>query len=126
MTTVSAGIWLLFDVDFPYPAYLRLKERGVQSIHAGEEGLATCDDRQLLEYAREDGCLIVTRNYVGFARLAEAYLREGRDFPAVLFVSSEIKETDVDGHVEAIERWLRGAAEAGSTSSLKNRYVWLT
>ena len=68
-------MWLLLDVDFPYPAFTRLRAKGVKVLHAGDEGLAAYDDRQLLEYAREDDCLIVTRNYAGFARLAEAIVQ---------------------------------------------------
>ena len=102
-------------------------------LHAGEEGLAAYDDRQLLEYAREDGCLIVTRNYVGFAKLAEAYLQEKRDFPGILFISSEIDPCDIDANVEVVERWLEAstggpALEPGSVPAGPgpgNRYFWI-
>ena len=116
--------WLLLDVDFPYPAFVRLKANGVQVLHAGEEGLAVYDDQQLLEYAREDGCLIVTRNYLGFAKLAEAYLQEGRDFPGVLLISSEIDLCDIDANVAVLERWLDASAES-SAGGPHNRYVWI-
>jgi predicted nuclease of predicted toxin-antitoxin system len=119
------GMWLLLDVDFPYPAFTRLRAKGVKVLHAGDEGLAAYDDRQLLEYAREDDCLIVTRNYAGFARLAEAYLQDGRDFPGILFISADVDPRDMDAHVEVVERWLAATDQAPGGLPDRNRYVWI-
>ena len=67
--------------------------------------------------------MIVTRNYLGFAKLADAYRREGRDYPGILFISSDIGADDVDRHVELVEAWLQ--PDSGPESDPANRYVWL-
>lgn len=122
------GPWLLMDVDFPLPAFRRLREKGVQALHAGEEGLAGLTDRELLEYARRDGCLVVTRDFASYGRLAEAYAARGREFPGILLLSPELRPADAEGHVRAVEGWLSrvaGWSDEELRRSVGGRYVWL-
>lgn len=84
------------------------------------EDLATADARRLLDAAIEDECLLVTRNYVDYSDLAEAYRHRGRSFPGVLFLPPTPGPAFEEAR--AISAWLASGAVEGA----RDRCVWLT
>ena len=113
----------LFDEHVSKPASDALAERGVGVLHALDIGLAGAPDEAVLSRAAADGRIVVTRNYADFARLIEAYRREQRAFPGVLFLPISLAAGDVGGHVHAVEAWLD--AHSGEESPLANGFGWL-
>lgn len=111
----------MFDSTIHYETYRTLVDRGVSCIHAGEEGLADSDAMKLLESAIEDECVLVSRNYADFARLAEVFRRESRPFPGILLLGEELNAWDVEAQAEAIEGWL---AETEPEAN-RDQCVWL-
>ena len=51
---------LLLDQGLPRTSVLRLRELGLDAQHVGDVGLATADDRAILEQARQRGEVVVT------------------------------------------------------------------
>lgn len=51
---------LLLDQGLPRGAARLLREAGIDATHTGECGLATAADREILEYARSEGRIVVT------------------------------------------------------------------
>lgn len=96
-----------------------LEDEGVRAIHAGEEELATADSRRLLESAIDDECLLVTRNYADFTRLAEAFRQAGRTFPGIVFLPPD--ETAVESLADRMRAWL----ESGGPREARDTCAWL-
>lgn len=96
----------LFDVHVHHGASLELRRRGIDVAHAGETRVADRDDVAVLLFAVEEGRILVTRNYRDFAPLVEAFAREGRSFPGVLFLSPAIPQSDAGAHLRALEAWI--------------------
>ncbi len=113
--------WVLLDVGFPVEAYRELERGGIPVVHAGVEGLASEGAQQLLEYAIADGCVIVTRNYADFTRLAEAYAGAGRTFPGILFVPPTLDATDTHAHAQAVAQWYQREADDSTRLRRKER-----
>jgi hypothetical protein len=91
----------------------------VKCVHGAEEELATADARALLDSAIEDECILVTRNYADYTRLAAAYEHGGIAFPGILFLPPE--ETPVSDLAERIARWL----DAAGPEVAPGRVTWL-
>lgn len=72
---------LLFDIHVHYGASERLREEGIDVVHASDVGLAVADDLSLLLSATEAGRIVVTRNYEDFAPLARTLIERGKSFP---------------------------------------------
>ena len=51
---------LLLDQGLPRGAALELRRRAFDVVHAGDVGLATASDQDILEHARREGQVIVT------------------------------------------------------------------
>ena len=115
--------WLLLDVGIPADTYRELEEGGIPVVHAGVEGLASEGAQQLLEYAIADGCVIVTRNYADFSRLAEAYADAGRTLPGILFIPPTLDSRDTHAHARAIAGWYR--ENEGDAARIQGRVTWL-
>lgn len=113
----------LFDEMVHVGASEELRRRGVDVVHAlrVEEELPT--DRDLLEFARERGRIVVTRNYGDFAVLARAYARRGRSFPGVLFLPTSLPQADAGAHVRAIEAWID--EHAGGELAVRDGFGWV-
>jgi predicted nuclease of predicted toxin-antitoxin system len=118
---MTRGVWLMFDSTIHYETYRTLANRGISCIHAGEEGLADSDAMRLLESAIEDECILVSRNYADFARLADALRRESRAFPGILLVGEELNAWDVEAEADAIEGWV---AETTPEAN-RDKCLWL-
>lgn len=116
------GVWLMFDTTIHYETYRDLSARGVDCIHAGEEGLSEADALALLESAIEDGCILVSRNYADFTRLADAFRQQSRAFPGVLLLGDEFPAWDSGLQADAIQRWLTTA----DPSDHEGRCSWLS
>ena len=65
-----------------------------------------------------------SRNYRDFAPLVDAYARQGIPFPGVLFYAHSVRQSDVRGHVRALQEWIRRAAAAGG-NPVQNGLGWL-
>lgn len=111
----------MLDSTIHYETYRTLMDRGISCIHAGEEGLADSNAMRLLENAIEDGCVLVSRNYADFARLADALRRESRPFPGILLLGQDLNGWDVEAEADAIERW---AAETTPEAN-RDKCLWL-
>ena len=121
--TPDVSVRFLFDVHIHHGAYLQLRERGVDVIHAGEDvDLRDRDDHTLLELATSEGRIIVTRNCCDFAPLVTAFVNQGRQFPGVLFVSNGLRQNDAGALVRSLECWI---ASAGGLNPVVNTYAWL-
>lgn len=108
---------LLFDVHVHHGASERLREEGIDVVHASDVGPAGADDLSLLLSAAEAGRIVVTRNYQDFAPLARALSERGKSFPGVLFLSPAIAQSDLSAHVRAVRRWSRNAGETNPVES---------
>lgn len=113
---------LLLDVHVHRGACRALREEGLDVKHAGEAGLAQADDLELLLAAREEGRVVVTRNYRDFAPLVDALVDRGEEFPGVLFVSPALPQSDLPGHVRALRRWCR---RAGDGNPVRGTLGWV-
>jgi len=51
---------LLLDQGLPRTTVPRLRKLGLEAEHVGECGLATADDRAILDHARQRGLIVVT------------------------------------------------------------------
>ena len=61
---------ILLDQGLPRSAVLRLRELGLHAEHVGDCGLATADDRTILDQARRRGLILVTLDADFHAQLA--------------------------------------------------------
>ena len=53
-------ISILLDQGLPRSTASILREEGWDVLHTGDIGLSLSTDRQILEYARREGCVIIT------------------------------------------------------------------
>jgi predicted nuclease of predicted toxin-antitoxin system len=51
---------ILLDQGMPRGAAILLRNAGWQVVHTGDIGLSRATDRQIVEYARENGFVVVT------------------------------------------------------------------
>ena len=75
---------LYLDVHAPLVIGQQLRRRGVDAVHAMEEGTNRLEDGDLLELAMEQGCAVFTQD-IGFWTMAEAWQRQGRSFGGLIF-----------------------------------------
>ena len=61
---------ILLDQGLPRTTVLRLRELGLRAEHVGDCGLATADDRTILDHARRRGQILVTLDADFHAQLA--------------------------------------------------------
>jgi hypothetical protein len=102
----------------------QLQARGIDVVHVRDVGLARSDDAAIFDWARRQGRVIVTRNYQDFAPLVAHAARQQLRFPGVLFCAPSLAQSDVGGHVSALEDWLVRAREAG-TNPVESTFGWL-
>lgn len=103
-----------------------LRRRGIDVAHALRVDGQLPTDRDVLEFARERGRIVVTRNYGDVAVLARAYARRDRrdrSFPGVLFLPTSLPHGDVGGHVRAIEAWID--EHAGGELPVRDGFGWV-
>lgn len=113
---------LLFDVHVHHGACRRLREEGIDAVHAADAGLGGADDLELLRAAAREGRVVVTRNYRDFAPLARAMAERDEAFPGVLFLSPALPGSDLAGHVRALRRWCE---RAGDGNPVEGGVGWL-
>ncbi|HEX8274162.1 MAG TPA: DUF5615 family PIN-like protein [Longimicrobiaceae bacterium] len=114
---------LLFDEHVNVTAYRQLQTAGVDVVHAVKVGLGSTPDPEILQWAIDQGRIVVTRNYQDFAPLVQNLAGRGIPFPGALFLSASIRQNDVGAHVRVIRGWIE-AFEAGDTS-VTNSFAWL-
>lgn len=117
----------LFDQHVNGRSLRQLRKRGVDVLHVAEVGLAEADDADIFVWAMRESRLVVTRNYRDFVPLVQSHASHGgsdRDSPGVLFDPTSIRESDVGGHVRALERWIERAEAIGGNPA-RNGYEWL-
>ncbi|HET9984963.1 MAG TPA: DUF5615 family PIN-like protein [Longimicrobiales bacterium] len=119
-----ASLAFLFDQHVNAPALHELRCRGVDVVHVAEVGLADADDPGVLDWARRQGRIVVTRNCRDFAPIVTALAGRGIAFPGVLFLATSIRQSDAMAHVRALERWI-AAARAGDANPVAGSYTWL-
>lgn len=78
---------LLLDQGLPRGAARLLREAGIDATHTGECGLATAADRDVLEYARQEGRVVVTLD---------------ADFHAILALSTAADPSTIRIRVEGL------------------------
>lgn len=113
----------LFDEMVHVAACDALRRRGVDAVHALRVSDDLGTDRDVLELARRQGRIVVTRNYQDFVPLARAYRRRGRSFPGVLFLPTSLPQGDAGAHVRAIEAWIE--RHGGSGSPIRDGVGWV-
>jgi predicted nuclease of predicted toxin-antitoxin system len=76
---------ILLDQGLPRTTVLRLRELGLDAEHVGDVGLATADDRTILDQARRRGQIVVTLDADFHAQLALS----GAPAPSVIRIRIE-------------------------------------
>ena len=116
-----AGYRFLCDEHIGVPVSRALEEAGCDITHILTLGLGGTGDPKVFQYARNEGRILLTRNYRDFAPLVEKQGRAKECFPGVLFVA--ISPADVDAHVRALQEWIKEAEQGGK--QIENTYGWL-
>lgn len=114
----------LFDQHVNGPAMHTLRAQGVDVVHVVEVGMARADDAAILQWAQQEGRIVVTRNYRDFAPLAEALAARRLSFPGVLFLATSVRHSDVGAHVRALTTWIAAAQQSGH-NPVQNSFEWL-
>lgn len=119
----SADIRFLCDEHVGVPVYSALVEAGLDITHLLALGLGGISDPEVFQCARDEGRILLTRNYRDFAPLVERSAKTGMDFPGVLFVPTSIPQADVGAHVQSLKAWIEEAKAGGH--KIENTYGWL-
>lgn len=114
----------LCDEHIGVPVYRALEKAGFDVVHLLALGLGGTRDPEVLQYARDEGRILLTRNYQDFAPLVERWVIVQEGFPGVLFIATSIFQADVGAHVRALKRWAEDAGEG--SRSIENTYGWLS
>jgi hypothetical protein len=77
-------VLLYLDVHVPLAIAEQLRRRGVDVVHAVEEGTDRLEDDKLLELAKRQGRVMVTQD-IGFRVLSESWQRQGIEFAGLLY-----------------------------------------
>lgn len=109
----ESSLRFLFDEHVNVQAMKQLQARGVDVIQVGDVGLLARDDAVIFDWARRENRIIITRNYQDFAPLVAEAARQQLRFPGVLFLARSLSQSDVGGHVRAVESWLANAHAKG-------------
>jgi hypothetical protein len=72
------------DVHIPLAIAEQLRRRGVDVVHAVEEGTDRLEDHELLELAKRQGRVMVTQD-IGFRLMSEDWQRQGRGFAGLFY-----------------------------------------
>jgi hypothetical protein len=75
---------LYLDVHVPLAIAQQLRRRGVDAVHATEEGTNQLEDDALLELAMRQERVMVTQD-IRFRVMAENWQREGKSFPGLFY-----------------------------------------
>ena len=75
---------LYLDVHVPLAIAQQLRRRGVDAVHATEEGKNQLEDDQLLALATRQGRLMVTQD-IRFRVTAEDWQRQGKPFAGLFY-----------------------------------------
>lgn len=113
----------LCDEHIGVPVCRALVEAGYDVVHLLAAGLGGTADIRVLEFARDQGRILLTRNYRDFAPLVEAWSRSGTVFPGIRFIAKSVPQTDPGAHVRAMTAWCEAAAEGGNR--IEGTYGWL-
>lgn len=119
----SVEVRFLCDENISVPVYRALAEAEIDIAHILALGLGGIADLEVFRYAREEGRILLTRNYGDFALLVERSAKAGVGFPGVLFVATSISQADVGAHVQALDTWI-DQAKTGM-HQIENTYGWL-
>ncbi|GJG86311.1 hypothetical protein tb265_14920 [Gemmatimonadetes bacterium T265] len=114
----------LFDQHVNGPALHALGAQGVDVVHVADVGMARADDAAVLQWARDEGRIVVTRNYRDFAPLVEALAGRGELVPGVLFFATSVRQCDVGAHVRALSTWI-AQAETADANPVQGGFAWL-
>lgn len=111
---------LLLDQGLPRSAAALLSERGFDTVHAGDIGLASAADAQILDQARINGRTIVTLDADFHALVALA----GASGPSVVRIREEgLKGLDLAELVVATLSLCREDLELGAVVTVRGRSV---
>ena len=113
----------LCDEHISVPVCRALVGAGYDVVHLLAEGLGGTADPRVLQFTRDQGRILLTRNYRDFAPLVEAWSRSGTVFPGVLFIARSVPQSDSTAHVRALTAWCEAAAQGGN--QLEGTYGWL-
>lgn len=119
----DSSVRFLFDEHLAVAACSALREEGVDAIHVAEAGLRGAADPAVLERARTEGRIVVTRDYADYSALVGAYGRRETRFPGVLFVPRSIPPGDVSLLVRSLLRWT--GSRAGRGNPVADTAGWL-
>ena len=111
---------LLLDQGLPRTTAERLRDRGVDAVHAGEVGLSSASDEEILAVALETQRVVATLD----ADFHTLLVRAGAEGPSVIRLRIErpVAETLVDLLSGLLER-CREDLEAGAMVSTDGRRV---
>ena len=113
----------LCDEHIGVPVCRALVEAGYDVVHLLAVGLGGTADPRVLEFSRDQGRILLTRNYQDFAPLVEAWARSGTAFPGILFIATSVPQSHPGAHVRALTAWCKAAAEGGRR--IEGTYGWL-
>ena len=78
------AVSLYLDVHVPLAIAQQLQRRGVDVVHAAEEGTQELEDEELLELATSQGRVVFTQD-IGFRVMAEDWQRQGKSFAGLFY-----------------------------------------
>ena len=116
---------LLLDQGLPRSTVRLLRRSGVDVVHTGDIGLATAEDRAILEYAREDHRIVVTLDADFHALLAWSEATE----PSVIRIRIQGLRAEALSKLllNVIEAWgqdlRRGCAMTVQRDQVRFRYL---
>ena len=113
---------LLLDQGLPRSAAEILRGAGFDTVHTGELGLARAEDSAIIEYARNDGRLIVTLDADFHALIALS----GATFPSAIRIRIErLRGEAVAQLVQVVMRQCHDDLEAGALVTVYEHQVKL-
>lgn len=102
---MRSGLRLLLDENIHDGVLNALQAQGVDAVHVRGIGLSGRPDNEILDAAREDDRILVTRDVKDFMRLSRFYQNVKREFTGVLLVPASFPEKDPTLLVRAISNW---------------------
>ena len=117
------GLRFLCDEHVGIPVYRALKRVRLDIVHLLALGMGGTSDPAVFQYARDEGRILLTRNYKDFAPLVEKWAQAKVGFPGVLFIATSIPQADAGAHVRALKAWVEKAGEG--VHWVENTYGWL-
>lgn len=107
---------LLLDQGLPRTAAALLRERGIDTVHTGEIGLATAEDAEILQLAAAQGRAVVTLDSDFHALLAHT----GSRSPSVIRIRIERLRAQATAEllIRVVSDW-QGDLEAGAVLTVQ-------